>query len=584
MNKQAIENHFAGRFQEFFQKYLPAGVKKIGGDEWQALCPFHADSKPSLSINAQTGLYFCHGCNKKGSFLHFYAKLNGLNDRRDFPKILAGIARDFGIEAEEVKARLVKTYDYTDEAGSLLFQVCRYEPKSFKQRMPAGSGKWDYRLNGVRRVLYRLPEVLKAEEVLMVEGEKDADTVAGLGFTGTTSPMGAKKWRPEYGDSLKGKDVVLIPDNDQEGREHMAQVGAALRGIARSMRWLDLPGLPSKGDVSDWVATFSTKEEAAERLAMMIEAAGPYDAPKVYTIEDAVLNVADYHRIDLPRKQTILRPIVCEQQIILASGWRGVGKSWFALGLLDAVTRGINFGPWEIETSVPCLYMDGEMAAEDTKKRIRDLNPSDDRKSPLYVYSDAYANHLGLARANLLSESWRTTMKRILLTRGVKLWVVDNIASLASGIDENVKKDWDPINSWLLDLRFAGITTLLLHHTNKEGAQRGTSAREDNIDTSLILKQPADYEADRGADFILTFSKSRVSFEELAYLGDVHFTLTTNEDGSLAWTWERVRAERKAEIIALLDQGESISETARIVGCSKSYVSKVNQDRKNGEN
>ncbi len=189
MDKASIEQHFSGRYQEFFSKYLPTGVKKIGGDEWQALCPFHADSKPSLSINAKTGAYFCHGCGKKGGFLHFYAKLNGLDDRRDFPKILSAIARDFGIETEEVKARLVKTYDYTDEAGNLLFQVCRYEPKSFKQRAPSGPGRWDYRLNGVRRVLYRLPEVLKAEEVLIVEGEKDADTVAALGFTATTSPM-----------------------------------------------------------------------------------------------------------------------------------------------------------------------------------------------------------------------------------------------------------------------------------------------------------------------------------------------------------------------------------------------------------
>ncbi len=580
MDKQAISDHFNGRYQEFFAKYLPTGIRKIGGDEYQALCPFHDDKKPSLNVNAKTGAYFCHGCGKKGGFLHFYAKLNDLDDRRDFPKILSGIARDFGIEAEEVKAKLVKTYDYTDEAGRLLFQVCRYEPKSFKQRAPAGPGKWDYRLNGVRRVLYRLSEVLKAEEIIICEGEKDADALAALGLTATTNPMGAKKWRPEYSDSLKDKDAILIPDNDPEGREHMAQVGTALRGIARSIKWLDLPDLPSKGDVSDWVQTFPSKEEAAERLAVMIEAAGPYEAPKVHTIEDAVLDVSDYHRIELPRKRTILHPIVCEQQIILTSGWRGVGKSWFALGLIDAVTRGTSFGPWEVETPVPCLYLDGEMAAEDTRKRIRGLNPSEERKSPLYVYSDAYANHLGLARANLLSETWRSTMKRMLLTRGVKLWVVDNIASLASGIDENLKRDWDPVNSWLLDLRFAGISTVLLHHTNKEGGQRGTSAREDNIDMSIILKQPADYEADRGADFILTFSKSRVSFDDLKQVQDIHFTLVTDDAGNLAWEWQRVKAEKRSEILALLDAGESVTDIAALVGVSKPYVSKVNRERK----
>ena len=173
-------------------------------------------------------------------------------------------------------------------------------------------------------------------------------------------------------------------------------------------------------------------------------------------------------------------------------------------------------------------------------------------------------------------------MKRMLLTRGVKLWVIDNIASLASGIDENLKRDWDPVNSWLLDLRFAGISTVLLHHTNKEGGQRGTSAREDNIDMSIILKQPADYEADKGADFILTFSKSRVSFDDLKQVQDIHFTLVTDDAGNLAWEWQRVKAERKQEIIDLLDAGTSITETAKLVGCAKSYVSKLNKDRLGG--
>lgn len=97
---------------------------------------------------------------------------------------------------------------------------------------PNGDGKWLYDLNGTKRVLYRLPEVVRAGEVLIVEGEKDVETLAGLKFTATTSPMGAKKWRPEYSDYLKDKDVILIPDNDNEGREHMSQVGSALNGIS----------------------------------------------------------------------------------------------------------------------------------------------------------------------------------------------------------------------------------------------------------------------------------------------------------------------------------------------------------------
>ena len=127
---------------------------------------------------------------------------------------------------------------------------------------------------------FRLPDVIKAKEVLIVEGEKDADTLTSLGFIATTCPMGAKSWKDDYNQYLKGKDIVLMPDNDPEGREHMTQVAISLNGTAKSLKWIDLPGLPSKGDVSDWVATFNPIEKTSERLAVMIDRADHYDPPK----------------------------------------------------------------------------------------------------------------------------------------------------------------------------------------------------------------------------------------------------------------------------------------------------------------
>ncbi|MCX6224487.1 MAG: AAA family ATPase, partial [Bacteroidia bacterium] len=520
----------------------------------------------------------CHGCNKKGNAVHFYAKVNDLDNRRDFPKILKGIANDFGLEFEEIQSRITETYKYTDEQGNLLFECCRKEPKSFIQRRPNGNGSYVYNLKDTRLVLYRLSEIIEAEEIIIVEGEKDADNVKALGFTGTTSPMGAKKWRSEYNDYFKGKNVVLIPDNDNEGREHMVQVGAALKGIAKSLKWIDLPGIPSKGDISDWIKNFRIKEEAAERLSIMIESAKLYEPPKAYTLEDVILNTSDYHRVNLPEKKIIIHPIVSEQQIILISGWRGIGKSWFAIGLTDAVTSGKTFGPWNINNAVPCLYLDGEMAAQDVRKRIHDLNPTESRKAPLYVYSDAYANYLGLPRANLLSEKWRSDMKRILITRHVKLWVIDNIASLSGGIDENSKKDWDVVNQWLLDLRFAGITSILLHHTNKEGGQRGTSAREDNIDLSAILKRPPNYEPEDGADFIISFTKSRVIYEDLPLIQDVRFTLRKDDTGKVSWIAGNVKAEIRSSVLDMLNDGISGNEIAEVLSITKGYVSRIKKD------
>jgi hypothetical protein len=141
--KEKLLDHFNGNWHGFYSKYLK-GVKKVGGQEYQALCPFHEESNPSFNFNNETGAYYCHGCGKKGAGFHFYARTHNLNDRRDFPKVLKGIAEDFGIPWEQEQKRIVKTYDYTDVDGSLIFQVCRYEPKDFRQRRPdgkaAGSG------------------------------------------------------------------------------------------------------------------------------------------------------------------------------------------------------------------------------------------------------------------------------------------------------------------------------------------------------------------------------------------------------------------------------------------------------------
>jgi hypothetical protein len=573
--KENIQAFFEGNYQRFYANYL-MDVQRAGGDEFKAVCPFpsHDDTKPSFNFNNQTGQFFCHGCNKKGDIFHFYAKHNGLNDRRDFKKVLKGIAKDFGISWNEKNAKIAATYDYLNNESKLHSQTVRMEPKDFWQRRPDGKGGWITKgvFDRVKPILYKLPEVLKAKEVIIVEGEKDASNLMGLNFTATTCPMGAKKWRPEYNEALKGKDVVLIPDNDQEGREHMTQVGISLNGTAKSLKWLDLPNLPSKGDVSNFIVSFGEKEAASERLAIMIAEAEPYEPSKKATHEDVILEISDFKALDLPPKQKILHPWVEEQMIGIAYSWRGVGKTWMGISVLNSVTKGEPFGPWKTKSPVPCLFLDGEMVAQDIQKRLDNSK----RQATLYIYSDHYANLLGLPRAHLANESWRTKMKSILLARKVKLWVVDNLASLASGLDENKKQDWDPINEWLLELRFAGIATIMLHHESKEGKQRGTSAREDHVDISVRLKRPHDYTPEDGCRFILHFEKQRLPLEELGLISDIEFQLTQDETtGQLTWKWGNVKKEVEREILKMLDEGITYDAICSALDISKGYISKV---------
>ena len=266
-------------------------------------------------------------------------------------------------------------------------------------------------------------------------------------------------------------------------------------------------------------------------------------------------------------------PWLTEQSINQISGWRGTGKTWFGLSLFNAVTSGESFGPWEIETMVPALYIDGELPAQDIQDRFRQFS-NHGRTEPLYLYSDAYAHTLGIPRANLLNRKWRDSIKAILIEKGIKLLGLDNVSSLAAGIDENSKQAWDPINQWLLDLRFAGISTVFFHHTNKGGDQRGTSGREDNLDTSIILQRPSDYMAEHGAKFIVRFKKSRVQTSQLSLVGDVEFTLIEN-NGRLQWTWGNVKRKTQFEILRMLDEGTPQSDIARALGIDRSYVNRV---------
>ncbi len=185
--------------------------------------------------------------------------------------------------------RIVATYDYRDEQGQRLFQALRYDPKDFNQRRPDGRGGWIYNLEGVRRILYRLPELLAADRdavVYLVEGEKDVDRLRNLGLVATCNPQGASKWRPEYGDFLRERHVVILPDNDDAGQRHAQQVATALGGTAADVRVLDLPGLPPKGDASDWLDAGGNVDQLV-RLAAAAPAWEPPAAPIGCDTQDA---------------------------------------------------------------------------------------------------------------------------------------------------------------------------------------------------------------------------------------------------------------------------------------------------------
>ena len=188
-------------------------------------------------------------------------------------------------KADTARRRVVEIYDYIDERGELLYQVCRTIPKGFFQRRPDGRGGWINKLGNVRRILYRLPELLAFEGeafVFVGEGEKDANAVAALGCTATTNATGAKHWRREYNEAFKHRNVVLLQDKDSDGETRCRKVTRELRGVAATVRILLLPSLPEKGDVSDWIdaqkATGLNDAAIRDELLRLADGAGVLSA------------------------------------------------------------------------------------------------------------------------------------------------------------------------------------------------------------------------------------------------------------------------------------------------------------------
>lgn len=233
----------------------------------------------SLEVNIEGGWFHDYECGAKGGVLELVMHKAGLQDKASAFRWL----EEQGIKQRDEPKPAAKTsstfYDYHDENGNTVFRVerrLRGTEKEFWQHGPDGNGGFVSRkgcMQGVKRVLYRLPDLLSAEPASVVfycEGEKDVDRLRALGFTATTHPGGAGKFdavRDGIKQHLAGRRIVLLEDNDEAGREHAAKGLALLRGIASECAVLSLPNLPAKGDVSDWLDQGNSAfelEQAAE--------------------------------------------------------------------------------------------------------------------------------------------------------------------------------------------------------------------------------------------------------------------------------------------------------------------------------
>lgn len=341
-------------------------------DEYSARCPCkdHDDKNPSLSVsNSNDGkiLLYCHaGCS------------------------LDNICDELGITPSQLFGEKTHSKEdeqcflYTDEIGNPLYRKKKKNSVSYFFEKYE-HGRWLSGLKDVRRVLYNLPEVITAKKerrpVIIVEGEKDVETLRRYGHVATTNDTGGgkNKWKKHHSEALKGADVLLFYDYDNTGVEHRDNIIKQLEGYASSLKLVEIPGFEivskSGKDISDWLK----EGHAEENLKKII-----HDAKIIF---DKVVDSDDNRRkkiikavslnqlldMDIKPPEYFLEPFITSSSLGMIYADRGLGKTFLLLSIALAIASGANFLKYKAPKPRKVIYLDGEMSLYTMKDRIVNL-------------------------------------------------------------------------------------------------------------------------------------------------------------------------------------------------------------------
>jgi putative DNA primase/helicase len=277
----------------------------------------------------------------------------------------------------------------------------------------------------------------------------------------------------------------------------------------------------------------------------------------------------DFLALDVPPREMLLAPILPERSLSMVYAPRGLGKSWFALSLGVAVASGASFLRWQAPRPRRVLLVDGEMPISDLKKRLaalsvgRGLAVANDR----FRILAADATEKGI---DIASVEGQLALEPHL--EQVDLLILDNLSTLTASGSESAGEAWLPLQNWLLRLRRKGIAVLLVHHAGANGRQRGTTRREDALDTIIALRHPADYVPIQGARFEVSFEKLRGVFGEAAQPFEASIDLLSPECGPncIRWVTQDLEPPLVQQAADLFRGGLSIREVAGILGISRS--------------
>lgn len=281
------------------------------------------------------------------------------------------------------------------------------------------------------------------------------------------------------------------------------------------------------------------------------------------------VDVKDFIHFEIPPRENILTPWLPQQGLAMIYASRGIGKTFIALGIAHAVVTGTSFLKWSAPKPRGVLYLDGEMPASLMQDRLKMIFQAGEITAnvPFRLLTPDMQE---AAMPDLTQQSDQAQLEPFLDDIG--LIIIDNISTLCRSGKENDADAWIPVQDWALRMRASGRSVLFIHHAGKGGMQRGTSKREDVLDTVISLQQSDDYDASVGASFEIHFEKARGFYGIDAE--SFKARLQTCAQNGMQWETAPITSTTFDKILEMTQQGRQQQEIAKMLNINKSNVSR----------
>lgn len=573
------------------EKIAIALKARKSGSGWTACCPAHDDRNPSLSINDDGNgkplLYCQSGCSQDEVISALKAldlwelgeglskpplvvskavekqekeRLEGyLDTATQASKEYKNYSSDCS-QSQYLKRKKVDVFGIKHDGNKLVVSAQDVDGKIWTYQTIEDDGKKLFKFGGRKKGCFHvIGDIVASERIFVSEGYATAASVYMATEITTIVAFDSGNIEPVI-DALKLKypklGITIVADDDRWKEKNAGK--AAAEGVAK------------KHDIEYVLPKFSN--ESARRK--------PTDFNDLHMLEGLdevarqlvgkkpklkVVNIAEFLAIEIPPREMLLSPILPSQGLAMLYAQRGVGKTYVSLSIAVAIASGkpLFEGKWQCDKASKVLFIDGEMPANVLQERLAKLiaNHGEFDRNNLNILTSDF-QEFGIPD---LSQKEGQEIVEEFIDDDTKVIILDNLSTLCRSGKENDEDSWKQIQEWILSLRRKGKSVLLVHHANKSGSQRGTSKREDVLDTVITLKRPVDYENDQGARFEIHYEKARGFYGEDAEPFEVWF----KDD---EWWVTEIEDNEIKKIIELRGMGLTQKEIAGELGVSKATI------------